>query len=529
MDSTPGIGNESVIPAAGGPDVQPPLAPGLVHMLLAAVDDAGEGVVVTDAQSLRYEYVNNTAARLFHLPREELMRLGPVECLAWMSDDGGDPGASSQYERVRQVIQRTIDDHLNPRAQEMEVRRRDGTTFWAEFTRRAILSGDRWIVISLIRDISERRAAQSRFELFKRALDDSDEAIYLVDPQRLVFVDVNERACRMDGVSREELMRIGPVGWDFNAADLRARCDAAIAAYPNSVMEEVRREQPGGKVLVIEKARRAIRSEGEWLVIVHVRDITERKAAERQLKRHLEELARSNEDLEQFGYVTSHDLSEPLRMMTSYAQLLHRRYGDRLDDDAREFMGFIVDGAKRMKLLIDALLEYSRAGRSAAPRQATALDRALDDALANLAHAIRDSHAVIERGPLPTLDAEPVAMMQLFQNLVGNALKFRGADEPLIRIEAVDLGEEWRMSVTDNGIGIRPQDFQRIFVVFQRLHDRTRYEGTGIGLSICKKIVERHGGRIWVESSPGAGAAFCFTLPKTRVASPPLAPAAQAD
>jgi PAS domain S-box-containing protein len=473
-----------------------------LEVLQAALNDAGEGVVLVYADELRYLYVNETAARLLHMSRKELLSFGPLNCIAW------DNGVSESTFKVALALQRVIESHPLPTTEEAEVTRLDGSVFRAEFIRRAIRSDDRWIVISMFRDITQRQATHARLEIFRRALDDSDEAIYLVDPERLEFVDVNERACRLDGVSREELMRIGPVGWDFTADELRARCAAAIAAHPESVVEEVQRQQPSGKTIVIEKARRAIRSEGQWLMIVHVRDITERRTAEQELRR-------SNEELKQFAYVTSHDLSEPLRMMASYAQLLQRRYGDRLDQDAREFIGFINDGAKRMKLLIDALLEYSRAGRQQA-RQC-ALDRSLDDALANLAQALRDSRAVVEREPLPEVSADPIAMMQLFQNLVGNALKFRGSTAPHVRIQASDAGKQWLLTVQDNGIGIAPEHAERIFVLFQRLNSRAQYEGTGIGLSICKKIIERYGGRIWVESQPGHGATFRFTLPKKRL------------
>jgi len=480
-------------------------------LLHAALNDAGEGIVLVDAAAMRYLYVNETAARLLHMSREEMLAAGPSNSVLW---DSGRPG--SQF-KLAPVLQRAIDSYPAPTTELAEVTRRDGSTFLAEFTRRALRSGERWVMITMFRDVTGRQATHARLEIFRRALDDSDEAIYLVDPEKLEFVDVNERACRLDGVSREELMRIGPVGWDFDADQLRARCEAAVAAYPESVIEEVERKQPGGNTIVIEKARRAIRSEGQWLMIVHVRDITERRRAEQELQRHAEALARSNEDLKQFAYVTSHDLSEPLRMMASYAQLLKRRYGDRLDADAQEFIGFINDGAKRMKLLIDALLEYSRAGRQRA-RQC-ALNSAVDDALANLGQSLQDSHAVIERDQLPEVTADPVAMMQLFQNLIGNALKFRGNTSPHIRIRVSEAPDEWELAVQDNGIGIAAEHAERVFVLFQRLNSRAQYEGTGIGLAICKRIVERHGGRIWVESQPGQGAIFRFTLRK----NPPAA------
>jgi two-component system, NtrC family, sensor kinase len=231
------------------------------------------------------------------------------------------------------------------------------------------------------------------------------------------------------------------------------------------------------------------------------------------LEQAVSELARSNHDLKQFAYVASHDLTEPLRMVTSYTQLLARRYGAQLDGDGRDFMSFIIDGTQRMKHLIDDLLMYSRAGLPMAPREIS-LDVPLDEALANLAHAIQESKARVERpAALPTLACEKTGITQVFQNLISNALKFRGEAPVLVRIEARQDDAGWTLGVVDNGIGIAPEHFERIFVIFQRLHSRSAYEGTGIGLSICKKVVERHGGTIWVESTPGQGTAVRFRLP----------------
>lgn len=208
-------------------------------------------------------------------------------------------------------------------------------------------------------------------------------------------------------------------------------------------------------------------------------------------------------------------------MVASYTQLLSRRYADKFDDDGREFIKYAVDGAQRMKQLIDDLLMYSRAGRSRAPMRMMRLDRALDDALANLAHAIERNGATVERGPMPELVCEKAGLTQVFQNLVGNAIKFRGDAAPVVRIAATEDDQFWTLSVADNGIGIAPEYFQRIFIIFQRLHSRSKYEGTGIGLSICKKIVERHGGQITVTCGPGQGTTFRFTLSKSLPESEP--------
>jgi light-regulated signal transduction histidine kinase (bacteriophytochrome) len=203
-------------------------------------------------------------------------------------------------------------------------------------------------------------------------------------------------------------------------------------------------------------------------------------------------------------------------MMSSYSELLRRRYGERLDSDARDFIEYIASGADRMKRLINDLLLYSRLERSAVPLKQVRLDGVLDDALANLANAIERSGAVVERGPLPEVMGEPTGLTQVFQNLIGNAIKFTARDtRPQVRISASEDETNWIVSVSDNGIGIAPEHFERIFIIFQRLHAQDLYEGTGMGLTICKKVVDRHGGRIVVDSAPGQGTTFTVRLPKT--------------
>jgi PAS domain S-box-containing protein len=249
------------------------------------------------------------------------------------------------------------------------------------------------------------------------------------------------------------------------------------------------------------------------------KDITRRKLDEAalrhahdELEAQARELSRSNEELQQFAYVASHDLQEPLRMISSYTQLLERRYGDKLDANAREFMDFIVDGAARMKQLIEDLLAYSRVGTRGRDFQPTSSEDALAKALANLRAAQEASAAVVTHDKLPEVLADGAQLTQVFQNLIGNAMKFRGGEAPRIHVSAQTRDEVWVFEVRDNGIGLDPQYADRIFMMFQRLHNKAEYPGTGIGLAICKKIVERHGGRIWVESTPGRGSTFGFTL-----------------
>ncbi len=246
----------------------------------------------------------------------------------------------------------------------------------------------------------------------------------------------------------------------------------------------------------------------------------ERRRAELALQAHARELARSNEELQQFAYVASHDLQEPLRMVASYTQLLARRYRGKLDPDADEFIAYAVGGVNHMQRLIQDLLAYSRVGTSGHEFKPLESGRALDKALANLKTLVDETGALLVRGGLPWVMADETQLIQLFQNLVGNALKFRGQAPPRVVVEAERQGNEWRFTVEDNGIGIEPQYFERIFVIFQRLHGKEEYPGTGIGLAICKKIVERHGGRIGLESRSGQGTTFWFTLPAVPTSSP---------
>ncbi|MDO8541424.1 MAG: PAS domain-containing protein [Opitutaceae bacterium] len=255
-------------------------------------------------------------------------------------------------------------------------------------------------------------------------------------------------------------------------------------------------------------------AEGRLIGLVGIsHDITQRKRQEEQLTKYADELARSNGELEQFAYVASHDLQEPLRAVASCVQLLQKRYEGKLDARADEFISHAVEGTKRMQALITDLLAYSRVGTHPHPFEPVKMGEVVDEALANLTMALQESGAIVHRDALPAITADGSQLVQVFQNLIGNALKFRGEQTPKIRITARAEGAGWVFGVADNGIGIEPQYFERVFRVFQRLHTRARYPGTGIGLAICKKVVERHGGRIWIESQPGQGATFFFTLP----------------
>jgi PAS domain S-box-containing protein len=272
---------------------------------------------------------------------------------------------------------------------------------------------------------------------------------------------------------------------------------------------------------------------GEVVGVIGVSmDVTERKLAEEELKnhrKHLEEmdkvrteklavairdLERSNKELEQFAYVASHDLQEPLRMVSSYTQLLAQRYEGQLDDKAKKYIDYAVDGAVRMQRLINDLLTYSRVGTRGKPLEPIDSHSVLGEALLNLQSAVEESRAMVTNDDLPTVRADASQLIQISQNLIANAIKFRGASPPRIHVSARDQGREWLFSISDNGIGIDPQYKDKLFMIFQHLHTKQEYPGTGIGLALCKRIVERHGGKIWFESEPGNGSTFFFSIPK---------------
>ena len=325
---------------------------------------------------------------------------------------------------------------------------------------------------------------------------------------------VNQAAISLLGYERHELI-------GRSAGDLFEEGVDVLSLLKQSELNDVIRRvdtsvvTKDGRHVAVSLSGSVMRDEdGEIQGMVCVaQDITERKRTQEILERQTQELARSNSELEQFAWVASHDLQEPLRMVASYTQLLSKRYKGKLDADADEFIAFAVDGATRMRRLINALLELSRVGTRGKDFEATDCDAIYNRTLVNLQGLVEESGAVVTHDRLPTVMGDVTQLGQLFQNLIANAIKFRGDEQLTVHVGAEQRNGHWEFCVRDNGIGIDPEYAERIFVVFQRLHGKGDRPGTGIGLSICKKIVELHGGRIWVKSQPDEGAAFYFTLP----------------
>lgn len=310
--------------------------------------------------------------------------------------------------------------------------------------------------------------------------------------------------------------------------DLRRLLDSHVPGDPTA-SGEFRGLRKNGSVIPLQAVVQSAvvpGMKGSKVTGVYLRDFAEREKLIEALASRAAELARSNRELEQFSYIASHDLQEPLRMVGSYTQLLEQRYAAQLDDDAREFIRYAQEGAARMRQLIDALLAYSRIDTRGEPFRHVAMDQVVGIALSNLRESIAQAHGEVTVGPMPELDGDPVQLGQVVQNLVGNAIKFRGEKPPHVQVSAERRGPDWLFSVRDDGIGIPPEYQGRLFVIFQRLHSREEYPGTGIGLAVCKKVVERHGGKLWVESTgrPGEGSKFLFTIPADRaaVAAPPV-------
>ena len=467
-------------------------------------DLAPVGYFTISEQGLILE-ANLTAVKLLGVVRSNLVRQ-PFSRFIHSQDK------DNYYQHRKQLLATG-----EPQVCELRLIRKDVVPIWVRYESSTVQNAvGATVCLAVVTDITERRQAEevlrTREQQFQVMFENHDAVMLLINPETGAIIDANSAAARFYGYDFATL--ISKNINDINALDpneIKTVCSRALHGERNTFIFPHR--LAGGETRMVEVNTSPITHKGQTILFSIIHDITDRIRAEEQLRKTLAELSRSNEELQQFAYVASHDLREPLRMVVSYTELLAKRYGNQLDDAANKFIAYAVEGATRLQRLIDDLLAFSRVGTKRQPQESAPTGELLDAAVHNLQAAIEESGAVITYDALPTVRGDHSQLIQLFQNLVGNAIKFRRPGEPPhIHVTACNLGQEWQFSVADNGIGIDPQFNERIFVIFQRLHAREQYPGTGIGLAICKRIVERHGGRIWVESMPGEGTTFHFTL-----------------
>ena len=479
----------------------------------AVLDGVIDGILVIDENGTILS-VNPAVQRIFGYPMAELVGRN-VKILMPAPYRAEHDGYLEAYRTtgIRRII---------GIGREVVGRRSDGSTFPIDLSVSEVELGERCLFTGIVRDITARKrdeAAVRESEARLRAVvETAVDGILTIDEQGIVGT-MNPAAERLFGYAEAEV-----VGRNISLLmpnPYRDEHDGYLDHYRQTgerriigIGREVQGRRRNGTIFPIELAvSETVLGERRFFTGI-VRDISERKRAEDSLASQAQELERSNAELQQFAYAASHDLQEPLRMITSYVQLLERRYGERLGSEGEQFVGYVVEGARRMGQLIDDLLRYSRVEAGTEPSQEVEAGDVLMSVLGLLAPTIREAGAEVRFSELPRLRISRVHLEQLFQNLVANAIKFRGSDPPRIEVSARSSGAMWQIAVADNGIGIAPEYFEKIFAMFHRLHTREQYPGTGVGLAICKKIVERYGGRIWVESEPGRGSTFKLELPR---------------
>ncbi len=474
-------------------------------------ESVNEGLLVIDADNMRIILCNQLAAQTYGFDSpEDALGVNPLDFVH--PDD---------RERALTTIMEDMFDKDLKQPNEFRTINKHGEIRWVSAMGTRIEYRGELLGLISFRDITDSKQAEEELRGSKEKLrlifESIGDGIIVTDLTGRI-VEANESSVHLHGYSSKEEIT-GKNGADFIAE--RDRPGAAEVLKETfmsgnrgrleyTALDKDGREYDGEATAAILRDS----SDNPAGLIFVERDVTERKRAEEQLRRTVEDLERSNAELQQFAYVASHDLQEPLRMIASYVELLEEDYADKLDADANEFIQYAVEGATRMQEMIQALLEYSRVGTRGKPFEPTDVNEVLRQVLSDLQISIEENRAVVTNDSLPIILADDIQIGQLFQNLISNAIKFRNAEPPHVHITAEEQGKNWLFSVHDNGIGIDPEYRDRIFVIFQRLHDREEYAGTGIGLSVCKKIVERHGGKIWVESELGKGATFHFTIPK---------------
>jgi PAS domain S-box-containing protein len=474
-----------------------------------------DALFIIEADSTKIIDCNPAASEIFGYSREDMLTRSTVFLHA----------NNSLLEDFRVRLQCAIADKGFLFLPEFQMKRKDGTIFFTENSVVPLTDDEGKNIgwVSVVRDITERKHAEETIHeneaMLANLMDNMPVGIQGYDVDGTVFY-WNRMSAQIYGYVAEEAIgrKLGDliIPEDIKPMYCEALAHAATLTQSGEFLpaNEVSLLRKDGSRVCVHSIHMAIclPEKTPLLFCIDV-DLTERKRAEEALIKKSEDLARSNTELAQFAYVASHDLQEPLRMMTSYVQLLEMRYKGKLDGDADEFIGYVVEGTKRMKQLLTALLDCSRVGTRDHTLQTVECEKVLENALQNLKMVLDETKGTVTHDPLPAIMADSTQMVQLFQNLICNGLKFHGPQPPLIHVSAKQEGTNWIFSFQDNGIGIDPLYFEKIFVLFQRLHGRDKYPGTGIGLTIAKKIVQRHGGQIWVESEKEKGSIFYFTIP----------------
>lgn len=473
-----------------------------------AFESCPSGMVMVDDKGLIL-LVNAETERMFGYTRDELVSQS-IENLVPPRFRGHHPGYRRQYMAEPKVRSMGA-------GRDLFGLRKDGSEFPVEIGLNPIQTSNGLCVLGVIVDITERKQAEERFRL---AVEACPGGIVMVDSAGAIQL-VNAETERMFGYQRQELIGqpveiLIPMRMRGEHPGYRAKYNDNPGARRMGAGRDLYGRRKDGSEFPVEVGLNPIHTRDGLFILSVIIDISERKLAEQSLEQQRQELQRSNAELEQFAYVASHDLQEPLRMVANYTELLAERYKGRLDDKADKYINYAVDGAKRMQQLVADLLALSRVGTQAKPLRPTDANIVVRHVQDSMASAIRKTGAEVLCGKLPTVNADEVQLGQVFQNLIGNAIKFRSDRPPRIAISAESMRGQWQFVVEDNGIGIEKEYSERVFQMFQRLHERDKYDGSGIGLAIVKKIVERHGGRVWFESTPGEGTKFFFTMPAVK-------------
>lgn len=504
-----------------------------VSRLTSIIESAPTAMVMVDREG-RIVLMNREAETLFGYPRQELLgqaveRLVPQEYRARHPD-------------LRSAFFRDPTPRRMGAGRDLFGVRRDGSRFPVEIGLNPIETDEDLFVLSVIVDITERKRLETRF---RASVESAPTAMVMTDTHGEIVL-VNAETEKLFGYERQELLgqtveKLVPERFRAGHPGLRTSFFGAPEARRMGAGRDLFAVRKDGSEFPVEIGLNPIQTDDGLYIVSSIVDITERKRLERELvranerleqrvrgrtaqlarqaaelKKTNEALERSNLELQRFAYIISHDLQSPLRSISGFLQLLQMDYKEKLDQQADDWIRRAIQATQQMHALIRDLLEYSRVDSEPRPFQQVRFQEVIDNVLELLDSAIREAGARVTCSELPVVIGDRAQLVQLMQNLIGNALKYRGERTPEIAVSAEPDGSEWVFSVRDNGIGIEPRHYEKIFEIFQRLHDQSRYPGTGIGLAICRRVVQRHGGRIWLESGPGEGSVFYFTVPELK-------------